>query len=1039
MMCVTMKEKGRVMQHKRSTLLTALVLTSISAMGLAADTDNMAVGGAQTGNASNTNNLTVGDGVSFYSNAKNNIMNTTGTKLFGASYSLVLGDHAGYDASNDSGTSKYLMLMGDNAGEAIWGTNTHKFILGDGAGWAGSGTYAYIFGKKAGRRAAGNYNFSFGENAYSQDAASTGNYNFSFGENAAYNNKGSRNVSFGFHAGEGMTGSDNFALGHHAGNNVTGDHNFIYGQDAGTNMSGSRNIAIGQNSGVNVKGVYNIALGLNAGQDVDGHVVNAAATTAEDRYGQSKGSNNMAFGKAAGSHVAGNFNIAFAENAGNYVGHRWTNTINAKGEVETTDGGTVDGAEHNIAFGYSAGRWIAGQDNFAAGVNAGSWVAGESNVVLGKESGKEVTGNFNTALGYYSGNKVKGNSNYVAGAEAGTEVTGSNNYAAGYKAGNKITGDDNITMGHEAGNSITGNDNIVIGKKANTVDGGLTASETIAIGKSTKALKANAAAFGNESEAKEESSLALGYKAIANVAKSVALGSEAETVAAAGTSTKGTDNAYTGDTLNLGIGSSAKTYTLSFAGGDTVTGVISVGKSDQARRIQHVAPGLISATSTDAINGSQLYSVASEINNKLANITGGNNWNIYTGGSGDTGAFTPGNKVNAGTIEGLDFKSSDFKVVEKTTADNKKYVTIELNREALKQDPDFKGPKGDKGETGEQGVAGPKGDQGVAGPAGRQGAAGAQGEKGEKGDPGVAGPAGPQGATGAQGEKGEKGDPGVAGPAGPQGATGAQGEKGEKGDQGIAGPAGPQGATGAQGEKGEKGDPGVAGPAGPQGATGAQGEKGEKGDPGVAGPQGPKGGVDEALVKEVHTRMDSVETKLDQLGHRVNTSGALNAALSALKPLSFDADDKFQIMAGVGHFKGSTGTALGLGYYPNEDVLLHGGMAVGNSEKMYNVGLSLKVGSRSKSDAYQSTLYNQDTDTFNVNVDTLSEKEQKALKHTHYGPISIVPVMKTEIKALVQENGALKGQVQVLAEQVKAQNEQIQALQQITAQLLNRK
>ena len=69
----------------------------------------------------------------------------------------------------------------------------------------------------------------------------------------------------------------------------------------------------------------------------------------------------------------------------------------------------------------------------------------------------------------------------------------------------------------------------------------------------------------------------------------------------------------------------------------------------------------------------------------------------------------------------------------------------------------------------------------------------------------------------------------------------------------------------------------------------------------------------------------------------------------------------------------------------------------------------------------------------------LSEKEQKALKHTHYGPISIVPVMKTEIKALVQENGTLKGQLQALAEQVKEQTEQIQALQTITALLLSQK
>lgn len=88
MMCVTMKEKGRVMQHKRSTVLTALVLASISTMGLAADTDNFAVGGAQRGDASNTSNLTVGDGVNFYPNAKNNIMNTIETQAFGASYSV---------------------------------------------------------------------------------------------------------------------------------------------------------------------------------------------------------------------------------------------------------------------------------------------------------------------------------------------------------------------------------------------------------------------------------------------------------------------------------------------------------------------------------------------------------------------------------------------------------------------------------------------------------------------------------------------------------------------------------------------------------------------------------------------------------------------------------------------------------------------------------------------------------------------------------------------------------------------------------------
>lgn len=144
MTCVTIKGKGRVMQHKRSTVLTALILASISTMGFAADTDNLVVGGAQTGDATNTNNLTVGDGVNFYTNAKNNIMNTMGTRGFGASFSLALGERAGYDAGNGTGKAKYLFLMGKSAGEAMWGTSTHKFILGDAAGWNAGGHHDFF-------------------------------------------------------------------------------------------------------------------------------------------------------------------------------------------------------------------------------------------------------------------------------------------------------------------------------------------------------------------------------------------------------------------------------------------------------------------------------------------------------------------------------------------------------------------------------------------------------------------------------------------------------------------------------------------------------------------------------------------------------------------------------------------------------------------------------------------------------------------------------------------------------------------------------
>ncbi|MBP5790217.1 MAG: YadA-like family protein [Neisseriaceae bacterium] len=52
---------------------------------------------------------------------------------------------------------------------------------------------------------------------------------------------------------------------------------------------------------------------------------------------------------------------------------------------------------------------------------------------------------------------------------------------------------------------------------------------------------------------------------------------------------------------------------LKFAGSHADTGVVSVGDVGAERRIQNVAPGKLSVDSTDAINGSQLYSVAQKV------------------------------------------------------------------------------------------------------------------------------------------------------------------------------------------------------------------------------------------------------------------------------------------------------------------------------------------------------------------------------------------------------------------------------------------
>lgn len=71
----------------------------------------------------------------------------------------------------------------------------------------------------------------------------------------------------------------------------------------------------------------------------------------------------------------------------------------------------------------------------------------------------------------------------------------------------------------------------------------------------------------------------------------------------------------------------------------------------------------------------------------------------------------------------------------------------------------------------------------------------------------------------------------------------------------------------------------------------------------------------------------------------------MNAALSALKPLSYDPREPHQFMAGVGVYKNKRAEALGYGHYFNESTLAHIGLAHSNgSSVMINGGVSVKFG-----------------------------------------------------------------------------------------------
>ena len=81
-----------------------------------------------------------------------------------------------------------------------------------------------------------------------------------------------------------------------------------------------------------------------------------------------------------------------------------------------------------------------------------------------------------------------------------------------------------------------------------------------------------------------------------------------------------------------------------------------------------------------------------------------------------------------------------------------------------------------------------------------------------------------------------------------------------------------------------------------------------------------------------------------RLDGRMDKVGAGAAALAALHPLDYDAENKLSFSAGVGNYAGQTAAAVGAFYRPNEDVMFSIGGTAGNGENMVNAGVSFAIG-----------------------------------------------------------------------------------------------
>lgn len=416
------------------------------------------------------------------------------------------------------------------------------------------------------------------------------------------------------------------------------------------------------------------AVGLSATAPVDAAEIQTAqgfifasgnATASPDTTHNSVAYGTVANGTATSIAVGQGNTITSANGSSSAYGNQ--NTVNGNQANAFGDGNTVTGAyaqafgDANIAKGtnaiaYGYNNTVDGttknyrdrtfdNESDAATLQTGSW-----------NSNSVAIGSKNTALGSSAlavGNeaKAKMSESIAIGHEAQADKTW------GIAIGTRATASDvrSLALGHQAkstgykANAI-GADATANGNHANAIGSSATATgdHAQAFGAGAQATGVRTNVFGSDAAATADYSIAIGNKANASTANSIALGADSTTRSA----TNVTSATVAGHTYG------------GFAGTSPV-GSVSVGKAGQERQIHNVAAGKISADSTDAVNGSQLYSVANDLQTQINNSTPGQINNNITNLNNRVGNVEKRvNKVGAGSaalaaLYPLDFNPDD--------------------------------------------------------------------------------------------------------------------------------------------------------------------------------------------------------------------------------------------------------------------------------------------------------------------------------------------------------------------------------------------
>ena len=591
--------------------------TAIGAQTSVTGKNAVAIGRASK--ASGNNSLAIGAGNNDDGTASTEFAESTGTNSLAIGYNAkaknisAVAVGKGAKAEGVASTALGETALADQDNDSALGNSVH-------ASGGGSSAVGYLV------TTSGNQAFGAGSNTTVSGGAAigigymntaSGNRAISIGaDNNSTNNTASGDYSIAIGAASQATKTNSTAVG--TNSNATGSDSFA---GASGKASGDASIAIGKaaNAGGTTAAASSIAIGDNA-------AASGVASTAVGKKALADKDNDSSFGNT--SHASGGGSSAI-------------------GYLVTTSG--------NQAFGAGSNTTVSG--TAAVGIGYSNEVTGDRAVAIGSSLNSVKTGasgDYGVAIGAASRALAEaataiGKNTISSGADSiaiGTAATSTSAASSAISVGKNAKTEDQNAVAIGVDSYAKTMDSIAIGNTAKA-----TGAVSTALGARAEALGTSAVAIGINAKAKKDQATALGFSAQANEKNSVALGysaiSSQENAVALGSASTTTTNATSQGSFVIGG------KTISWNGAPTVSGTgmqVSVGSAGAERQIKNVAAGEVSKTSTDAINGSQLYAVADALRTKYVSIKSsatGTSSNENNDGATGTDSIAIGPKASA--------------------------------------------------------------------------------------------------------------------------------------------------------------------------------------------------------------------------------------------------------------------------------------------------------------------------------------------------------------------------------------------------------